>query len=80
MKRTLSELREYALSLADDIEFTWKGRHGLIIPFSRQKYILSFHDPDGSGTEFSDVDEMLNAPCLDGHSLAEVCGELEFWR
>lgn len=79
MKRTLSELREYALSLVDDIEFTWKGAHGLIVPYNREKYILCFR-PDDLGTEFHDVDEMLNAPYLDGHSLAEVCGELDFWR
>lgn len=80
MKRTFQALREYALSCVDDIEFTWNGVHGLIIPFNRQKYILSFHDPNDPGTEFHDVDEMLNAPYLDGHSIAEVCDELIFLR
>lgn len=80
MKRTLAELREYALSCADDIEFTWQGVHGLIIPFNPGNYILSFHDPDDAGAEFHDVDELLNAPYLDGHSIAEVCHELVFWR
>lgn len=79
MKRTFSELREYALSCVDDIEFVWKGKHGLIVPFNQKKYILCFKTDD-TGTEFHDVDEMLNAPYLDGHSIAEVCSELDFWR
>ena len=79
MKRTLNELREYALSLVDDIEFDWNGSHGLIVPVNRQKYILCFKAGD-PGTEFHDVDELLNAPYLDGHSLAEVCAALTFLR
>lgn len=79
MKRTLSELREYALSLVDDIEFTWNGRHGLIVPFNHRKYILCF-GPDDPGTEFDDVDKMLSCPYLNGHSIAAVCCELVFLR
>lgn len=79
MKRTIKELREYALSLVDDIEFTWKSEHGLIVPFNRQKYMLYFK-ADDPGAEFHDVDEMLNAPYLDGRSLADVCEELTFLR
>lgn len=78
MKRTLNELREYALSLVDDIEFTWKGARGLIVPYNREKYILCF-EPDDPGTEFHNVDEMLNAPYMNGRSIAEVCGEIDFW-
>ena len=57
MKRTLNELREYALSLVDDIEFTWKGTRGLIVPHNREKYVLCFQ-PDDPGTEFHDVDSI----------------------
>jgi len=80
MKRTLHELRDYALSLADDIEFMWNGAHGLIIPYSKNKFILTFHDPDGPDEEFHDIDSLLKAPLLDGRSLAEVCREVEFLR
>lgn len=79
MKRTLRELREYALSLVDDIEFTWNGGHGLIIPFNRRKYILCFGSDD-PGTQFDDVDQMLSCPYLNGRSIAEVCDELVFLR
>lgn len=78
MKRTLNELREYALSLVDDIEFTWRGIRGLIVPHNPKKYTLCFK-PDDPGTEFHDVDELLNAPYMNGRSIAEVCGEIEFW-
>lgn len=80
MKRTLHELREYALSLVDDIEFTWNGIHGLIVPYNRQKFILTVNDPDGLSEEFHDIDELLTARLLDGHSLAEVCEKADFWR
>ena len=67
------------MSCVDDIEFMWGVKHGLIIPFNQQKFILCF-EPEDPGTEFHDVDEMLNAPYLDGHSIAEVCDELIFLR
>ena len=72
-------MREYALNCVDDIEFVWSGIHGLIVPFSPKRYILCFQSGD-RGTEFHDVDEMLKAPCLDGHSIAEICDELDFLR
>lgn len=80
MKRTYSQLRDYALSLVDDIEFVWNGCHGLIIPYNRQKFILTFHDPSDTCEEFHSIDELLNAPVLDGHSLAEACEDVDFLR
>ena len=78
MKRTVGELRAYLLSLVNDVEFTWRGVHGLIIPFSRDRYILSFHDPDDQGTEFHSVDDLLTAPYLDGNSFSDVCDQIDF--
>lgn len=79
MKRTWEELRDYATSLVDDIEFIWNGIHGLIIPFTREKFILAVGEDD-DGTEFSDIDALLNFPCLHGYSIREVCDELVFLR
>lgn len=78
MKRTLPELRDYLLSLVNHVEFVWDGIRSFIDPFSRESYFFFFGEED-PGTEFHDVDELLNAPCLNGHSIAEVCGEIEFW-
>lgn len=78
MKRTLNELREYLLSIVNHVDFTWRGKKGFIDPYTRGEYLFFFGEDD-SGTEFHDVDEMLNAPYLDGHSLAQVCEELDFW-
>lgn len=79
MKRTWKELREYAMSLVDDIEFTWNGIHCLIIPFTREKFILAVGEDD-DGTEFSDIDALLDFPCLNGQSIHEVCDELTFLK
>ena len=54
--------------------------HGLIVPYNRQKFILTVNDPDGLSEEFHDIDELLTAHLLDGHSLAEVCEKADFWR
>lgn len=78
MKRTVDELRDYLLSLVNDVEFTWRGVHGLIIPFSKDRYALSYHDPDDPGTEFRSVDALLTAPYLDGRAISDVCGEIDF--
>lgn len=78
MKRTLAELRDYLLSLVNHVEFYWNGLHGFIDPFTREKYIFSFGEDD-PGTEFRSVDELLNAPYMNGTSLAEVCDDVEFW-
>lgn len=78
MKRTLNELREYLLSLANHVDFSWNGKRGFIEPYNHKKYLFFFGEDD-PGTEFHDVDELLNAPYLDGQSLAQVCGEAEFW-
>lgn len=79
MKRTPEELREYALSLVDDIEFVWNGMQGLIIPFNREKFIMRIQNDD-PGTEFHSVDEMMQAPCFIGKSLNEICDKVEFLR
>ena len=78
MKRTADELRAYLLGLVNDVEFTWRGVHGLIIPFSKDRYILSYHDPDDPGTEFYSVDALLTAPYLDGRAISDVCKEIDF--
>lgn len=78
MKRTSSELRDYLLSLANHVEFDWGGKRGFIDPFTREKYIFFFGESD-PGREFHDVDELLNAPYMNGTSLADVCEDVEFW-
>lgn len=78
MRRTLDELREYLLSLANHVEFFWNGTRGFIDPYTREKYLFFFGEND-PGTEFHSADELLNAPYMGGHSIAEVCKEIEFW-
>lgn len=78
MKRTLEELREYLLSLANHVEFFWDGSRGFIDPCNRRKYLFFFGE-NASEMEFNDVDELLNALCMNGKSIAEVCDQIEFW-
>lgn len=77
MKYSVAELRELILGLTQDITFEWNGKHGLIEPFSINKFILCFGEDD-AGTEFHDVDEMLKSPYIDGKSLESLCGKVMF--
>ena len=77
MKRTLDELRKDALTLITDIEFEYKGKRGVLCPYRRDKFVLAY-TADDPGTEFNDLDKLLNAPYFGGKSMAQVCGDMEF--
>ena len=76
MRRTIKELRDYLLGLTNDVVFQLNGINGIVIPFSQNKFVLSFGDE--AVQEFSDVDVMLHAPVLNGKSFAEICGDIWF--
>lgn len=74
---TVAELKEYLAAGYTDYEFEYKGKHGSICPFN-----------DGTGGflawvvygkftgEYSDIDELMNSPFLNGRTLTEVAAEL----
>ena len=56
-------------SLAGDIDFTYKGKHGSICPFSRTDIALAYDSNVHSHTSISDV---LNDKMFDGKCLNEI--------
>lgn len=76
-KMTAKELRNHLLSTVGAIDFYWRDVHSLVSVDSSRKYILSFF---GQSKEFNDVDEMMKNRCFHGHSLADICDEIEFYR
>jgi len=66
-------------SFTKDIEFEYKGIHGLIEPLSRDKNItLSYGDDD---VVLKTADEVMAypIPIFDRKCLNDICEQTEFW-
>ena len=68
------DLRAWIDSLTQDIDFEYHGRTGSICPFSRSDISLAF---DGCEVTVDSVDAAMAEPFVDGHSLSELCEELD---
>lgn len=67
------ELKAVIASLAQDIDFEYRGKRGSICPFSHSDISLSY---DGKEITIESVDAAMSVPFVDGKSLTEVCEEL----
>jgi len=59
----------------DDYEFVYRGKRGAICIFNDE--IIAGYA--GAELSFQTLDDLMNAPFLDGKSLAEVAEELELY-
>ena len=71
---TAPELRAWIDSLTQDIDFAYHGKFGSICPFHREDIALCY---DGYAVDAHSVDEAMALPFICGHSLAELCEELD---
>lgn len=71
---TVPELRVWIDSLMQDIDFAYRGKFGSICPFHREDIALRY---DGYAVDTHFVDEAMTLPFICGHSLAELCEELD---
>lgn len=71
---TAAELRAWIDSLTQDIDFSYRGRYGSICLFHREDIALCY---DGDAVDARSVDEAMTLPFICGHSLAELCEELD---
>ena len=69
-----SELKSWIDSLAQDIDFEYRGKLGSICPFNRNNISLCYNDHEITVTS---VDEVMTEAFIDGKSLEDVCEELE---
>lgn len=67
------DLRAWIDSLAQDIDFEYRGNLGSICPFSRTNISLAYK---GQEVMVSSIDAAMNEPFIDGYSLMEICEEL----
>ena len=71
---TATELRAWIDSLTQDIDFSYRGKYGSICPFHRKDIALCY---DGYAVDAHSVDEAMALPFICGHSLTELCEELD---
>lgn len=71
---TAPELRVWIDSLTQDIDFAYRGKFGSICPFYREDIALCY---DGYAVDAHSVDEAMALPFICGHSLTELCEELD---
>lgn len=71
----IEQLKNMMMHPTRDIDFVYNGKDGSICPFSASDISITF---DGVTTEFEDIDEALNAPIIDGKTLTQMSGDMEW--
>jgi hypothetical protein len=67
------DLRDWIDSLAQDIDFEYRGKLGSICPFNRQNISLCY---DGKEVTVHSVEAAMEEPFICGKSLSDICEEL----
>lgn len=69
------ELRDWILSLVQDIEFNYEGIHGVISPTSETELNLFFNDEN---FYYDNINDLMSAKVICGKSLNDISTELDF--
>lgn len=72
---TIQDLKEKILSLTSDIEFTYRGMDGCIIPINQQDISVSFGDVNKT---YQNIDDALTDGILQGVSIQDAIHDIEF--
>ena len=76
---TAKELkRELTLGFTD-YEFFFKGKHGSICPFNENGKFYAGITYAGQNFEVYSIEELMNAPFLNGKTLTECADEIEIY-
>ena len=77
---TASELRDELSQGRTDYEFVFRGKRGSICPFNYPNGQFSADvGYDSVFNTYHTLNELMNAPFLDGKSLTEVAEEIELY-
>jgi len=76
MKLSKSKLKSMIVSNIQDIEFTYKGTHGAICPFSEDFISIGFGDIE---VDCKSIDEVMASTIFDGKTLEQICDEADFF-
>lgn len=69
------KLKEWILSMSDDIEFVYRGIFGVICPFSKDNVAVTF---DGETKYYTGIDDVMSDKFFLGKSLNEISEKLRF--
>ncbi len=69
------ELRGWILSLAQDIEFEYKGYHGVICPWNAHSFTMAYA---GKDKDYTDIEDLMSDKVFNGMSLNQIAEKLEF--
>lgn len=71
---TKDQIRNRIDELCTLFTFLYHGKEGHVDPFSHTNYLLWF---EGEEKTVNSIDEVMNTPFFDGHTLAEISEEIE---
>ena len=71
------KLKEWILSLTDDIEFEYLSLHGSICPFSKNNIVASYGE---NSKEYKDIKEVMEDKFWNGKSLNEISEDLNYYN
>lgn len=70
------ELFDLINSLACDIEFEYKGKHGAICPFNRENIVVAYCENE---IRTHSVEQAMGLPIFDGFSLNDISEHIEIY-
>ncbi len=71
----VDKLRDWILSLAQDIEFDYKGKHGVICPWNVHSFTMAYA---GEDKDYTDIEDLMMDKVFNGMSLNQIAEKLEF--
>lgn len=71
----VQDLKDWILSLAQDIEFEYAGHHGVVSPWNKHSFTLCYN---GASKDYNDIDKLMSDATFNGLSLNQIAGELRF--
>lgn len=69
------KLKDWILSLTDDIEFEYSGISGSICPFSLDNISVTYA---GKTKDYDNIDDVMSDNFFNGKSLNEISEQIEF--
>lgn len=70
------QLKKLILSLTQDIEFEYNGKHGCICPFRKDNISMVYDD---TSKDYTDVEYVMTDRVFNGLSLNDICENIEIW-
>ncbi|MFQ9509510.1 MAG: hypothetical protein ACLRZ7_00870 [Lachnospiraceae bacterium] len=71
-----NDLKEWILSMLQDINIEYNGMEGCICPFSQNNISITFNEETRG---YTDIEELMSDPFIDGRPLTEISEKLTLY-